>query len=298
MRPRLALTRAGGAALAATGALAVVSLVTGNNLLYLLLSVLLAHWLVAVVAGAVNLRGLDVRRELPADLFAGVEARGRLVVRSRRRAGAARSVEVRELDLGEARGVAARVGPGCEAGVPVGWRFAHRGEAWLGRVRLASSWPWGLVVAQREVDLTSVVRIAPRPANTRVRGRSGGAGYMGGSTRAGSRGLGDLEGLRDYVPGDPLARVHWPTTARTGRPVVVLRGVERSTRVLVEVPELTGEAWERALEVATGQVLDGFAARREVGLRVAGRVWPPGAGTTWRRTLLDALTQAPRRDAP
>ena len=73
----------------ATAGLAIYALSTGNNLVYMLLSTLLAAFVVDALAGAWNLRGLEVARALPPELYAGLEGRGTIVVRNRRRSFAA-----------------------------------------------------------------------------------------------------------------------------------------------------------------------------------------------------------------
>ncbi|MFO7811232.1 MAG: DUF58 domain-containing protein [Candidatus Delongbacteria bacterium] len=38
---------------------------------------------------------------------------------------------------------------------------------------------------------------------------------------------GDFVGIRDYVPGDPYKNIHWKTWAKTGKPAVIEKGVEK-----------------------------------------------------------------------
>ena len=45
--------------------------------------------------------------------------------------------------------------------------------------------------------------------------------------------VGDFIGLRDYVPGDPTRNIHWKTWAKTGKPAVIEKGVEKSREMTV-----------------------------------------------------------------
>ena len=59
-----------------------------------------------------------------------------------------------------------------------------------------------------------------------------------------------MRGVRDYVPGDPVRRVHWPTTARRGD-LVVKEVEEPGAPRLVVVLDLGGGA--AAGEAAAGR---------------------------------------------
>ncbi|QFZ24668.1 DUF58 domain-containing protein [Saccharothrix syringae] len=84
------------------------------------------------------------------------------------------------------------------------------GPLLLGRRGLA-----GLARARAVVGDVVEVRVVPRVLP--VRGLPGGVrrGHVGADERV-ERGGTDLVGLREYVPGDDLRRLHWATSARTG----------------------------------------------------------------------------------
>lgn len=72
-------------------------------------------------------------------------------------------------------------------------------------------------LAQTRTVLGEVVRVRVVPRVLPVRGLPSGArrGQVGADERV-ERGGTDLVGLREYVPGDDLRRLHWATSARTG----------------------------------------------------------------------------------
>jgi uncharacterized protein (DUF58 family) len=68
----------------------------------------------------------------------------------------------------------------------------------------------------------------------------------------------EFSALRSYVPGDDIRRIHWPTTARTGSPVMRqfdLPWQHRTTVVLdARGSSHTGASFERAVSVAASLV--------------------------------------------
>lgn len=100
----------------------------------------------------------------------------------------------------------------------------------------------------------------------------------------------EFHALRDYVPGDDVRRIHWRSTARTGR--VLMRQDEdvRRTRqaIVLTVDDAcfhSPEEFELAVSVTASWVLDAVRSDREVSL-MAGRAI--AAETTV--AALDALT--------
>ncbi|MCP4436817.1 MAG: DUF58 domain-containing protein [Actinomycetia bacterium] len=79
-------------------------------------------------------------------------------------------------------------------------------------------------------------------------------GSHSGSALTGADADADLVGLRPYVPGDDLRRVHWRTSARRNEPHVVQveppARAPGTTVVLDQGPDSTAGGFERAVEAA------------------------------------------------
>ncbi|MEQ1502684.1 MAG: DUF58 domain-containing protein [Myxococcota bacterium] len=291
------LTRDGAIAAAGGLALLVVGLVSGNNLVYLVAAPVWAALGIAVPLGWWNLRGVQVRRELPTELYAGREARGALLVRNPRRRLGLSAAALADEGTGTTAEVA-RVPPGAIVRVPVRWRFGERGLAPITAVLVTSRWPFGFAEHQVRVPLPAALIVYPRPlpASARPRTWSG----IGAEEEAAGHGTGEFLGLRAYRAGDPPRTVHWPTTARVGALQVVERAGETEVSVEVEVAVARGAQWERELSRACGEVHRAVQLGRKVGLRlpavgeVPARALAPSGGATWRRTLLEALALLPR----
>lgn len=274
-----------------------VALISGNNLLYLVAAPVWAVLLLSLPLGAGNLRGLSIRRALPAELYAGRDAPGELLVQGGRWGWGSGGLELIDEGTG-ARGVLHHVAPRAVCSVAVRWRFESRGPARLSAVIVRSSFPFGFLEHTRRLPLPAEVLVYPRPLPS--------LGSMLptqglGRDDEGRGGSGDLVDLRGYLPGDSPKRVHWPTTARLGSWVVVERGQERALAIEVRVEEVgSGPAWERELSRACGEIQRALASGLRVGLRLpdlpgrAARRLPPSSGGSWRRILLDALARLPR----
>jgi uncharacterized protein (DUF58 family) len=263
---------------------------TGNNLVYVVLASLLAVLIVNNVLAEWNLRALIVRRTLPAELFAGEPAVGRLVLENPRRFGGAWLVEVEERDGGRARVRFGRVAPGGTAEEHAAWTFPARGEARFSCVRIASRFPFGLIRRWRDLEVPGVLLVYPKPE--RGNAADGGMGLgEAAAVRASREGVGELVGMRAYAPGDPVRRIHWPTSARSSVPMVTLRSAEGGGEVVVRL----GAEGEGAIRRACGEVLLHTRRGDAVGLEIGEERIAPRTGAAQRRRLLTTLALLPPR---
>lgn len=107
------------------------------------------------------------------------------------------------------------LGPGQKVKVEYPIPTHTRGLLRVGPLTLSRRGLAGLARARTVVGDVVEVRVVPRVLP--VRGLPGGVrrGHVGADERV-ERGGTDLVGLREYVPGDDLRRLHWATSARTG----------------------------------------------------------------------------------
>ncbi len=286
------LTREGQVLALLTVALLGAAWISGNNVVALVVSGLGALWLLDAVLGGWNLRHLEIRREVPAEVFAEVAARGAFRIRNARRW--LPSAAVRLEDGAGATATLDRLPPGAEVAVPTGWTFPGRGSARLGALRVGSAFPFGLWWRWRSEARPAEILVYPRPRVSEPTVAPGSAGEAG-RAEAGRGAMGDVDDLRGYRDGDPPRRIHWPTSARREQPVVVLRTEEQADRVMVRVRDLHGRAWEHEISRAAGEVLRAFRRGCRVGLELPEARLEARGGPTWRRTLLEALARQPER---
>jgi uncharacterized protein (DUF58 family) len=126
------------------------------------------------------------------------------------------------------------------AGSPCAWRYQlaprRRGEHALAPLTVRVLGPWGLAWAQRDLLAGQRVRVYPQ---VRWEGRVGQLLMAAQRQRLGQVSLRQLGvgsepyALREYLPGDPLAKVHWKATARHGRIISREDTWERGARLVV-----------------------------------------------------------------
>ncbi len=291
-------TRDGWVLLTLTGAIGAVATAAGNNLLMLIVASLITALLIQVLAGSWNLRGLNARRGLPADLFADAGARGRLAISNSRRLGASFDVRIVD-DQARAPAVIAMVPPGSEASAATTWHFPTRGYQALGRLRIVSTFPFGLMEHSRIVARPNEeVVVYPRLSRSRRRPQIGEDAGDHDAQRGRGQG-GEHNGLRPYRPGDRLAAIHWPTTARLDEMMVVQRVGESQPVVDIVLEGRPGPGWEDQISRAAGNIVEAGALGYRVALAVpaldtrpAHRLGPD-AGARWRRSLLETLARLP-----
>lgn len=96
-------------------------------------------------------------------------------------------------------------------------RSRQRGQFLIGPVTAEISDPFGLARRRQAVDDGDLLTVTPAAVDLSPTGLAGARGYEGATpTRAGANPSNDDIMTRDYRPGDPMRRVHWPATARHG----------------------------------------------------------------------------------
>lgn len=270
---------------------------TGNNGLYILLSLLLGVLLVSGVVSRRNVDGVGVALDGPAEVFAGEPSRFR--VRLANRTGRGKSALLVKVSGKAAPLLFPRLDAGAEAERGVDLVFPRRGRQKVESVLLFSGYPIGLFRKGRLHPVNEERIVFPSPADAAApppRWRDAAA-----DGRASTRGRGsEVLKLREAMPGDDPRDIHWPQTARQGRPIVKERASELGGEVVVHLdtvrPPSAGPSWdgafEEAVRKATGLVLKLLARGERVGLLCGSTYAPPASGPYHRTTLLTALALA------
>ncbi len=235
---------------------------TGNNLLFLVLSFLVAAMIVGFFAGNICLKKLDVKMRFPETIFAGESTPITVSLGNRKRVFPAfsvvadvrgkereRSIAADELYAILPRLIADRLSRsptvrktlGHFVYVPrketvenkVDYTFTHRGRFLITNFELSTRFPFGFFrhrrrLPARETEIIIFPKIEP------FRSGSGEVPLDAGRLTSNKRGLGqDLLALRDYQPNDDLRRIDWKATARSRHLTVREFAAEDERRVTV-----------------------------------------------------------------
>lgn len=311
-RPRRTIkpTRDGWWCLLVAVGLGVAAINTGNNLLYLLVSALLALIVVSGILSEQAMRGLALTAITPDEIYAGRPALLGAALANRKRWLTSYSITV-ELRAPEARALESgsrfiyfrRIEAGTERLATWEETLPARGRRRLAGVRITTRFPFGLFVKAGRPALTDEVLVFPRvrpiPAESLHRlGDSGDA-----AARRRGRGN-DLYNLRGYRPGDDPRFIHWPSSAKAD--TLMVRELEADTShdtrlVLVGSGAPGADALEGGLSEAASFAVALVRAGAGVELVGPGVMVPLGHGRPHLRRVLTALAlyeAAPPRSGP
>jgi uncharacterized protein (DUF58 family) len=290
LRPRRTIrpTRDGWWCLGAALALGFAAMNTGNNLLYLLASLLLALVVVSGVLSEQSMRQLRLSAVVPEEIYAGRPVLLGVRVVNRKRWLTSYSVTLR---AGDRRLYLDRLAAGEETLLTWEGTFAARGRVELPGVRVTTRFPFGLFAKSgRPIPVGEAIVF---PA-VRLIDPAGRRHLTAGGTRSlHRRGRGhDLHNLREYRAGDDRRLIHWRSTARTG--TLIVRELEAETAAATRIA-LVGDGTrdaarlEAAMSEAASLAVHLLGTGAAVELVGPGLHVPPGRGRVHQRRLLTAL---------
>jgi uncharacterized protein (DUF58 family) len=277
---------------------------TGNNLLFLVLSVLASTLFVAWAAARASLRELSVSARFPDHIFAGEPAPVLVGVRNAKRLLASFSVlvEWRHQLERDARPKLLRrfqrrrfdkqplayfmhVPRRTRAEQRVEQTFPRRGHVLVTGFELSTRFPFGFFrlrrrLKARNVDLVIYPKLEPASDELHLLPMN-----MGRHVSA-RRGAGhDLHSLREYQPQDDVRHIDWKATARSRQLVVREFTAEDERRVHVVLDTRTGNdegdataRFERGVTLAASLVSHFIDERAEVRLTLGADVGSYAAG--------------------
>jgi uncharacterized protein (DUF58 family) len=196
-----------------------------------------------------------------------------------------------------------RLAPSEHRRVEVSLNAERWGGYKVGGARVWVTGPLGGVWYRGAVDPSASVRVLPGVQRLRALVAPARTQAAVGTRRSPTRGEGpELAELRPYAPGDPLRRMHWRATARTGTPYVADRHPERSADVVLFIDafaELPNHAREQTLTLgvraAAALAEEHLRTRDRVGIvRFGGALeWlRPGSGVLHALRIADALARS------
>jgi uncharacterized protein (DUF58 family) len=284
-------TRDGWWCLAAAIGLGFAAMSTGNNLLYLLMSMVLAVIIVSGVLSEQSIRGLNFAGLRPDEVFAGRPALFGVRVVNAKRWRASYSIAIDVLDPVAEAGSAflPRLEAGGEALVTWDAVPAARGRQPFPALRVSTRFPFGLFVKAGRIAFESEVTVYPAVRPLPVE-RLPALGSGGAAARRRGRGS-ELHNLREYRPGDEPRLIHWRSSAKTGDLVVRELEVETDfdTRIVLAGTGADREHLEEGISEAASLTTHLLAAGARVELVGPGVRVPLARGREQRRRILSAL---------
>ncbi len=220
---------------------------SGNNLLYLIAGVMFGIVIVSMVAGQINLSRLEVRRRLPAHVFAGHRFTVSLEIENKKRFFGSFGVKLRgaESERGDLFFVSIKNkgSQSHEADVVL----ERRGLRKFPAVTLSSKFPWGLFELRRRMADQQEVIVYPHIYDV---GRVvAGAGHIRDEFPQIWKGPGSgLYGVREYRHGENAANISWKLSAKFDKLIVRETESEDKSRVCIVLDNILKDRSEASLE--------------------------------------------------
>ena len=236
-----------------TLAVGIAAINTGNNLFYLMLSMLLSIILVSGIVAEYCLRGLTFHRHLPDLLFAHEPATASLVVKNRKSRFPSFSLSLFDVcdgqDIDRGR-VIRELLPGASTLLSYPLVAARRGRIRLDGVRVTTSFPFGLFLKKAYYPLEGEAVVCPeiKPLADEVLQDLLAAGQEHTAHRKGYGS--DLYNLRLYQAGDDSRAIHWVTTARTSKLTIRETEAESQRRASIYLSLLAPDSHDAEFEEA------------------------------------------------
>jgi len=219
--------------------LVISAALTNMGQLYFMAALLLALPFVSYLVGMSALANLEFSREVPASAWDGEVVSFFVVAHNRGRLPRL-YLEVRDhlpewLEPADGVWPVLSVSGGASVRVPYSVRALKRGSYRLEWITVTALDPLGIFAFSRRFRVPSDFLVFPRPQPIMELLLSGAERYgFRDLPIAATRGSGiDPDGVREYVPGDPLRRMHWKSTARTGRLNVIEFEESRAMNVVL-----------------------------------------------------------------
>jgi uncharacterized protein (DUF58 family) len=227
-------TRIGTSYLLFTTAIGFAALNTGNNALYIALTIMLGCLLLSGSASHGGLRRLEVDFASLNEAWAGSAAGGTLRITNRSPLWNVRDVVITSEELAEPAFVPI-LRRKTSVEVQASFLFRRRGLVQLNRIDLYTRYPFGFFLKKRRVPIHGEVIVYPRlldEAMARDRYRPV-AGDLSTVNRPG--GGSEIHSFRDFVRGDSLRQVYWKKSASLGRWIIKQHELEVANAVHVVV---------------------------------------------------------------
>lgn len=287
MRP----TREGRRFLFAFALIGLAALNTGNNLIYLIFSMMLSIFVLAVALNIANLKGLSVSLDIRHPAYAKEAATAVLNIKNSKRHMPSYSVRIGLPEGMKGGCFVDSVPPFADLSESFGVSFEKRGLYSLAGLSLESSFPFIFLVGKKMAkgeggflvypEIRDIGEVLPEIRQT------------GGHLRTTRRGSGEeLFVLRDFAPGDDGRKISWKATAKAEKLIVKEFGVAEAglfTLILDSAGPPSGEPFERAVSLAASLskrlLEEGFVVR----LVTARKVVPFGGGAEHLFKILDHL---------
>jgi uncharacterized protein (DUF58 family) len=252
-------TKIGTSYLVFTIVIAIAALNTGNNALYIGVSLMLGSLLLSGIASKGGLKHLEIEVGAMDEVWAKRPAHGLLRLRNRSRIWNVRDVVITAAELAEPIVIPIIQRRG-EIEVVATFLFRRRGLVHLTAFDSYTRYPFGFFLKKRKLRLEGEVVVFPRLTSDETREKF--RALTGDQSTANRPGIGsEIHSFREYVPGDSLRHVAWKKSASLGRWIMKQTDLDaaRAVHVVVDTYKpagVTDDAFEEMISDAATFIHD------------------------------------------
>jgi uncharacterized protein (DUF58 family) len=241
--------------------------------LYYMAALLLVLPISSYVVGMFALRDLEFSRETPGTGWEGEVVIFHTVVNSRARMP---RLFVRTWDImpewlapTDEEPPLFNVAPNGATRIPYQVELRKRGAYTIEGMAVTATDPLGIYAFTKRLPIQSELLVYPVPQELAELDLSGSERYgFRDLPIAATRGSGiDPDGVREYVPGDPLRRMHWKSTARTGKLSVIEFEESRAVNVVMTLDLHQGSDVGEGLDTTLEYLVRAAASIAQLGVR-------------------------------
>lgn len=263
----------------------VLSINSGNNFHYLTTAAMLGFMLASGISGRHNIRGAEITCELPDEIYAGTPFLLSVEVKNRNRCA---PIYLIELNIGGSDVMFPVVAAGGVSRAAIAYSLPERGRHQIGYMELRSVYPFNLFTRFWPLDGDLEAVVFPKPAEPAgekiylpMENEEGLSPDIGGSE--------DIVGVRPYVEGDSMRRVHWKSSARTGKLSSRVYDEPRRGGKVIDLEGLMAFGKERALSLAAGVIRESLVSGEAIGISGGENSFPVSSSRVDKLAMLERL---------
>jgi uncharacterized protein (DUF58 family) len=270
--------------------LPLAAVVTVNNFLWIVFTMIIGVVVTSHVLAKKNLASVHFFRRFPDEIYAETLFSVCYAAKSSLKPWGSFGFTLRERGVKEGNAPLTRF-PQVQGDEPTEVTAYHildsRGDKHMGPAVISSTFPFGLAEYSRTCGSSEAVLVFPRllPVENEIPAWLGGAGR--GLERPDAFGVVPYL-FRDYVPGDRYKHIDWKKTATTGSLVTMILSDEGAKEICIRLP---ARASERAISRAASLAVHFLRSGRPVSLEGPGLKIEPGIGKEFSRHLLTLLAR-------
>ncbi|SFM99499.1 DUF58 domain-containing protein [Thermodesulforhabdus norvegica] len=260
---------------------------TGNNLIYLTASFLLAYMLISGWIAQLNLKGIVIHVRYPDEIFANVAFPVFVHVQNRKKFIPSFFIDVK---VGDAGRFLFWVPSRATISLTLYDKCTHRGINRMPAPRICSSFPFNFFTRMRYAGDPVEITVFPEPKKCDLSAlQDPERTEDGGRENERTYDFENLVSIRNYIPGDPWKFINWKATAKTGELKVNELDSGRPGSFVFDLIGLPEEYYEELLSCYTYLILELSRSGVPLGVKTPKVFIPPGTGRDHVRRILTVL---------